>query len=129
MGKAVSAIRSQKEMVTRALKFVEKVMKICDERSLKLVNVYVIGSRARGDYLDISDIDLVLIIEGVEDLDQVERKTLFKDVIEGGVDFIILSPKEWLKDSVIIKNLRSEAIPLQQLVDILKNLSSSIYNP
>ena len=120
MGKAISAIRSQKEMVIRAFKFVKKVMKICDERGLKLVNVYVVGSRARGDYLDISDIDLVLIIEGVENLDQVERKTLFKDVIEGGVDFIILSPKEWLKDSVIINSLRSEAIPLQQLVVILK---------
>jgi len=120
MGKAISAIRSQKEMVIRAFKFVKKVMKICDERGLKLIDVYVIGSRARGDYLDVSDIDLVLIIEGVEDLDQIARKTLFKDAIEGGVDFIILSPKEWLKDSVIINSLKSEAVPLQQLVNTLK---------
>jgi len=120
MGKAVSAIRSQKEMVTRALKFIEKVMKICDERGLKLVDVYVVGSRARGDYLDISDIDLVLIIEGVESLNQVERKILFKDAIEGGVDFIILSPKEWHEDSVIINSLRNEAVSLQQLVSTLK---------
>lgn len=116
MGKAASAVKSQKEMVLRAKKFVDSVDKICRARGLKLVEVYVVGSRARGDYLEDSDIDLVLVIEGVEKLNQLERKLMFKDVVVGGVDFTILSPVEWTSNSPIIEMMRREAIPLNRLV-------------
>jgi predicted nucleotidyltransferase len=116
MGKAVSAVKSQRKMISRAARFAEKVVEICNAKGFRLINVYVVGSRAREDYLEDSDIDLVFIIEGIDHLNQVERKLMFKEVLEAGIDFIILSPKEWLSSSPVIKMLRKEAIPLDKLI-------------
>ena len=115
MGKALSAVRSQREAVLRALRFADNAARVCRTRGLELVGVYVVGSRARGDYLESSDIDLVLVISGVDGLNQVERKVMFKDVMEGGVDFVVLSPREWASDSPVVKALRGEAVPLHRL--------------
>jgi predicted nucleotidyltransferase len=120
MGKGLSAVRSQKEMVLRAARFVNRVAEICRARGLELVEAYVVGSRARGDYLDDSDIDLVLVIDGVDDLNQVERMLMFEEAMEGGVDFIVLSPREWSRNSPVIEMLRREAIPLRKLANELQ---------
>lgn len=59
MGRAKSALLSQKLMLERAVRFVEKA-----REKINIVDVYVFGSRARGDYKDISDIDLVIVARG-----------------------------------------------------------------
>jgi predicted nucleotidyltransferase len=59
-GEARRALRSQEEMLQRARRFVERAAK-----RLKLLEAYIVGSRARGDCLDESGIDVVLVARGV----------------------------------------------------------------
>jgi Nucleotidyltransferase domain. len=59
VGRAKSALLSQKLMLEGAVRFVEKA-----REKMNIVDVYVFGSRARGDYKDISDIDLVVVARG-----------------------------------------------------------------
>ena len=61
MSKAKSAIESQLKMLKRALEFMNRV-----RGRIRVLEVYVVGSRARGDYRDDSDIDLVIISNDVE---------------------------------------------------------------
>ena len=105
MGKASSAIRSQEEMIRRALKFVEKASK-----KLNIKAVYLIGSRARGDFLDESDVDLVIVAYDVKNLNMKDRLLLLADEAEPGVDYLIYDVSEWEgEESLWIKQLKKEA--------------------
>ena len=57
-----SVVRSQEKAFKRLRGFLRDAAKLCEERELKLVDACLVGSRARGDYLDESDIDVALII-------------------------------------------------------------------
>ena len=48
--KAKSAIESQKDLLKKAIEVVNNIKK-----EINIIDVYVVGSRARGDYLDTSD--------------------------------------------------------------------------
>jgi len=56
MDKAISALKSQKELLLRAKEFIENLKK-----DIRIDAVFVVGSRTRGNYLDTRDIDLVII--------------------------------------------------------------------
>ena len=105
MGRAASAIRSQEEMLRRAIRFAKKAA----ER-LSVKAVYVVGSRARGDYLDESDIDVVIVAYGVRKLNMKERLTLLAEVAEPGVDYLVYDAEEWERGATAwIRQLRREA--------------------
>ncbi|MCE4603070.1 MAG: nucleotidyltransferase domain-containing protein [Desulfurococcales archaeon] len=105
MGRAASAIRSQEEMLRRAIRFARKAA----ER-LSVKAVYVVGSRARGDYLDESDIDVVIVAHGVRKLNMKERLTLLADVAEPGVDYLVYDTEEWETGTTVwIRQLKKEA--------------------
>lgn len=108
MGKAVSALRSQEVMVERAKKFVEKASRV-----VKVVEAYIVGSRARGDYLDESDIDVLIVADGVDHLNMLERLKLLTDIAEPGVDYLVYSIREWNDEETLwIRNLKREAIKI-----------------
>ena len=60
MDKVIPALESQKELIKRLLIFLYKVRK-----RVKLVEAYIVGSRARGGYNEYSDLDVILIVEGL----------------------------------------------------------------
>jgi len=41
-----------------------------------LQEVYIFGSRARGDYLDTSDIDLMLVFKGIKKMNTINRMNM-----------------------------------------------------
>ncbi len=105
LGKAASALRSQEEALRRARRFIERV-----RGELKLVEAYLVGSRARGDYMEDSDVDLVLIAEGVDHLNQKERVMLLADYAEPGVEYRVYTPREWREAKTTwLKELKKEA--------------------
>ncbi|MCG3109499.1 hypothetical protein L3N51_01791 [Metallosphaera sp. J1] len=61
---------------------------------LPLTQVYVFGSRARGDYLDTSDIDLVFVLKGVKGMNVFDRMNLVGKYVWGNVDYIVLDEEE-----------------------------------
>ncbi len=108
MGRAVSALRSQEEMLKAARRFIEKAAEILD-----VVEAYIVGSRARGDYLDTSDIDIVIIARRVENLNQKQRIMMLADLAEPGVDYRVYTPEEWYSGkSTWIKEMRKEAVKI-----------------
>jgi len=115
MGKALSALKSQEEALRRAKEFAERVKKICEERGLRFVGAYLVGSRARGDYRVDSDIDIVIVVEGVEPMNQLERIELFSKVlleVPGEIEYRVYTPSEWGSDSAWMKELRKEAMKI-----------------
>lgn len=64
MGKVTSALRSQEIALERVRMFSSKARARCAELGWELVGVYLVGSRARGDYLADSDVDVVLVVKG-----------------------------------------------------------------
>ena len=104
-GKAERALKSQEIMLRRARRFVEKAAK-----RLNLVEAYIVGSRARGDYLSESDIDVVLVARGVKHLNSKERALLLADEAEPGVEYMVYDVEEWASEATTwIKKLREEA--------------------
>jgi predicted nucleotidyltransferase len=113
MDKAKSALESQVIMLKRAWEFISKV-----KSRLSIIDVYVVGSRARGDYTGVSDIDLVIISNDVKGLNQLERRLLLKDLLEPRVKFFIYTKDEWDEEaSVWVSELKREAV---RLIDLLK---------
>ncbi|MGB9704946.1 MAG: nucleotidyltransferase domain-containing protein [Pyrobaculum sp.] len=112
MGKAKSALKSQEEALARARAVVEKAASICAERGWRLAGAYLVGSRARGDYTADSDVDLVLVVEGVKGLNALERLEAFKEALAPGVEIRVYTPEEWMGDGVWMRSLRKEAKPL-----------------
>jgi predicted nucleotidyltransferase len=111
MGKAASALKSQVEALRKARRVAEKVKRICEERGFKLVAVYLVGSRARGDYTVESDVDLVAVVEGIEELNPLQRLEAFIDALEPGVDLLVYPAEMWEGGtSIWVKTLRREAM-------------------
>lgn len=113
MGKAVSALRSQEIALERAKKFTSRVKVRCKELGWEFIGVYLVGSRARGDYFVDSDIDLVLVVRGVRNLNVINRLEVLKDLLEPGIDLRVYDVEEWLsEESIWVIELRREAIKL-----------------
>ena len=108
MGKARSALRSQAEALRRARSFVEKA-----SRMLDVVEAYIVGSRARGDYLDVSDVDVVILARGVEGLNSLERLELLAGIAEPNVEYLVYTPREWREARTAwIRELKKEAVKI-----------------
>jgi predicted nucleotidyltransferase len=88
MVKAKSAIESQKRMGQLAKEIVKTVLE-----DFPLAEAYVFGSRARGDYLDTSDLDLILVFQELHN-SKLELMEELSRHIRGKVDFIIMSAEE-----------------------------------
>jgi len=115
MGKAISALKSQEMALEKARKVVEKAKIICLNRGWRLIASYLVGSRARGDYTVESDVDMVLVVDGLEKMNRLERLEAFKYALEPGVDLFIYTPSEWFgEESVWIKELKKEAVEIKQ---------------
>ena len=113
MGKAESAVESQIVLLRRAWEFVERA-----RTKIRIAEVYVVGSRARGDYTDASDIDLVIISDDVRGMNQLERRLLLKDLIEPRVEFFIYTSEEWQGETTAwIRQMRREAV---RLIDLMR---------
>ena len=108
MGKAISALESQKELLKRLLVFLYRVRK-----RIEVVEAYIVGSRARGDYCEDSDLDVVLIVKGLEKLNFKERILLLSDFAEPGIDYRVYTVDEWVNEKPIwIRELKKEAIKI-----------------
>jgi len=113
VGKAASAMRSQERALARAVHFARKARARASSLGLDFVGAYLVGSRARGDYLVDSDVDLVLVLRGVKGLNLIERLRLFSDVLEPGLELRVYDCEEWESgDSAWMKRLREEAVEL-----------------
>ncbi|RFA96077.1 nucleotidyltransferase domain-containing protein [Pyrobaculum aerophilum] len=112
MGKAKSALKSQTRALELARSAVNSAVSICRARGCKIAAAYLVGSRAREDYREDSDIDLVLIVEGVEGLNALQRLELFKEALQPNVELRVYTPSEWHSDSPWMRELRREALPL-----------------
>ncbi|MEM3546690.1 MAG: nucleotidyltransferase domain-containing protein [Candidatus Bathyarchaeia archaeon] len=113
MVKAVSALKSQERAFEIIERFIENAKRLCSMKGLLLREAYLVGSRARGDYLEDSDIDLVLIVEGVEGMDQLERRRAFVEALEKEMETFVYTPKEWHSDgSLWIRELKKEAVKI-----------------
>ncbi len=88
MGKAKSALESQRRMGKLVKEVVEGVT-----GEFPLLEVYVFGSRARGNYLDTSDLDLALVLEKL-DAPKMELLEKISKHVKGPVDIVILSSEE-----------------------------------
>lgn len=96
-----------------ALDFVEEVNVKLRKLGFTLRNAYIIGSRARGDYTEESDIDIVLVIDEVKTLNTLERLNLIKDMLKPKLNVIVYSTEDWCKEiSLWIKELKKEAVPI-----------------
>ncbi|MEM4062260.1 MAG: nucleotidyltransferase domain-containing protein [Desulfurococcaceae archaeon] len=113
MGKAKSAVESQREALRKALEFVREVRVRLRDYGFTVREAYIVGSRARGDYTDESDVDIALVVDGVEELNILERLSLIKDLMKPKIDVRVYSTKEWYSESSAwIRELRKEAKPL-----------------
>ena len=86
---------SKKEHLIKSLKkFLEKLGK-----DINIEKVILFGSRARGDFNSQSDIDLIIVSDGFENMSFFERvkKVSYYWEIDYPVDFICYSPKEFNK--------------------------------
>jgi predicted nucleotidyltransferase len=106
-------MRSQKRALARAVAFAKKARARASSLGLDFVGAYLVGSRARGDYLVDSDVDLILVLRGVKGLDPIERLRLFSDVLEPGLELRVYDFEEWEGgDSAWMKRLKEEAVEL-----------------
>ena len=112
MGKAASAVKSQREALRMACESVKEALRIAAGRGWRLVGAYLVGSRARGDYTVESDVDVVLVVEGVEGLNALERLEAFKEALRPNVELRVYTPLEWMGGGVWMAELRREAKPL-----------------
>lgn len=114
MGKAVSALRSQGEILERVRRFIKDVEEICTKKGLAFKGAYLVGSRARGDYLEDSDADLILLVDGVEGLNRIGRLRLFSEALQPRIEFTVYTSAEWFEgESIWIGELKKEAVKLE----------------
>lgn len=117
MGKALSAIKSQEQMLRRAELFIEDVKK-----EINVKEVYVVGSRARGDYLDTSDIDLVIISDDFKGMRYIDRMEKLSKYRRAKIDYFTFTTEEWENpQSLYIEEMKKEA---KKLDELLRNLES-----
>jgi len=85
MGKAKSALKSQEAALARARAFAKKAREVAERAGFRVVAAYLVVSRARGDYTEESDIDVVLVVEGAERLNALQRLELFSGFVKRGL--------------------------------------------
>jgi len=112
MGKALSALESQRRALETAGRVAMAIKRVCDARGITLVGVYLVGSRARGDYGVWSDIDVVVVAEDIDDVNIVDRMRMFAGALEPGVDLRVYSRGEWCSSSPWMEDMRRTAKPL-----------------
>ncbi|MFP3316985.1 MAG: nucleotidyltransferase domain-containing protein [Candidatus Nanopusillus sp.] len=95
--KAKSAIESQKELLKKAIEIINNIKK-----EINIIYVYVVGSRARGDYLDTSDLDLVIISDDFKNLRYIERLEKLYKYSKGDIDFLRLQKKNEIIQKVYL---------------------------
>jgi predicted nucleotidyltransferase len=95
MVKAKSALESQRKMGELVKEVVEKVT-----GEFPLLEVYVFGSRARGNYLDTSDLDLALVFQKL-DATKIELLEKVSKYVRGPVDIVVMSSEEAARSRLI----------------------------
>ncbi|MFP3163851.1 nucleotidyltransferase domain-containing protein [Acidianus sp.] len=84
--------------------------------------VYVVGSRARGDYLDTSDIDLVIISDDFKGMRYIDRMEKLSKYRRAKIDYFTFTNEEWENpQSLYIEEMKKEA---KKLDELLRNLES-----
>jgi len=78
----------------RTRRFASKAEVRCRELGWEFTGVHLVGSRARGDYLVDSDVDVVLVVRGVKNLNALDRLEAFKDFLEPGLDLRVYNIEE-----------------------------------
>ncbi len=110
--KAKSAIKSQKELLKKAIEIINNI-----KREINIIDVYIVGSRARGDYLDTSDLDLVIISDDFKNLRYIERLEKLYKYSKGDIEFFAFTKEEWDNPkSLFIINMKKEAKKLEELL-------------
>ncbi|ACP48888.1 DNA polymerase beta domain protein region [Sulfolobus islandicus Y.N.15.51] len=118
MGKAKSALKSQVELVKVAIEFINDIT-----NEIKIEDIYVVGSRARGDYLETSDIDLVIISRDFKGLRYIDRLEKLGKYLKARVEFFAFTPEEWNDSaSLFVKQMKKEA---KRLKDLAKEIGLS----
>ena len=106
--------RRRRLALREAVEAAERLIEALERRGLRVMEAYLFGSRVRGDSLDTSDVDLVLVSgdwEGVryaERLDLVYRVEWEED-IHPWVEVIPLTPRELverLEGSAVLRDAR-----------------------
>ncbi|WP_338598225.1 nucleotidyltransferase domain-containing protein [Sulfolobus tengchongensis] len=114
MGKAKSTIESQKQMLKRAKEFIIELKRI-----INIEDIYVVGSRARGDYLDVSDIDLVIISDDFKNMSYINRIELLSKYLRPRIEFFAYTREEWENhSSPYVKEMKKEAKRLDELLKL-----------
>jgi predicted nucleotidyltransferase len=91
MGKGKSAIESQIKIINLVKEIVEEMAKDFQQ----LDEVYIFGSRAKGNYLDTSDIDVIFVFKGIKEMNVFDRMYMVSKYIKkGNVDYIVLDEDE-----------------------------------
>lgn len=99
----------QENVLERAKKIAENLKKALEKRGIKVGEIYLFGSYARGDYLKSSDIDLVVVSEDWEGIPFLKRLDIVNEAIWaerlGNVEVIPVTRKELeMKSSVVLRD-------------------------
>ncbi|MEJ2772242.1 nucleotidyltransferase domain-containing protein [Stygiolobus sp. CP859M] len=90
MGRGKSAIESQIKIINLVKEIVEEMAKDFQQ----LDEVYIFGSRAKGNYLDTSDIDVIFVFKGIKEMNVIDRMYMVSKYIKGNLDYIVLDEDE-----------------------------------
>jgi len=90
------------------------------QREGHIERIFLFGSRARGDFKEDSDIDLLVVLNAE---DPIFRKTILEKARQKSLDqgivlqILVLSQKEWgdpsFKTFLLVEKIRREGIPLE----------------
>ncbi len=105
----------------RALEAAEAVLKLLEEAGVRVREAYLFGSYARGDWLEDSDVDLVIVSDDFEGMPYLERLELiyrleWERSVEPWVEVIPLTPVELaerLEGSAVLRDARRYWIRLR----------------
>ncbi|MGQ4891574.1 MAG: nucleotidyltransferase domain-containing protein [Candidatus Njordarchaeia archaeon] len=100
-----SIIRKREGERLRAIELAKKFLE-CAKKHFNIKEAYVVGSYARGDFNEWSDIDLVLVAENVPK-SPIERLSKIKECLKAfsKIEPIIISPE-------VLTELRSKRNPI-----------------
>ncbi len=102
----------QQEGLLRAKEAVRKLVEALRKRGIRVEKIYLFGSYVRGDYLETSDVDAVLVSRDWEGMDFLKRldiiyKTEWEEGIRPWIEAIPLTPEELEKnESAVIRDAR-----------------------
>ena len=98
-------------MKRRALEAVEKLLSALQKRGIRIKEAYLFGSYARGDFLETSDVDLVIVSEDWKDMKFLDRldlvyKVEWEEGISPWVEVLPLTPEELERRSAVLEDAR-----------------------